>query len=388
MKAMSQAIPKKKVSGKQHVLLIQDLHGNAQVQHTIADILEYYDAKGLVGEHIFVEGTEGPIDSKTLAELKPAEFQKKVLDSLLETADITGAEYFAARKGKVSMLYGIDDYETYQKHLENFKAFYKEQAATSQYIKDMQKQASEELMAANNLHMTTWLNGYRDYSKGKDADFPKDIIDASHDLGISLDRDYPALARYRASYRTQSRLDTVDIGAMQSELRILTYDVCFKLANNPKEKVLINAVFGLDYLGNFIARRITSQEFDKFFQQTISLDKYMRDKNSISLYQAVKQAGDFYWLAYERDSLMAENIVYQMTDKNLDRAIVITGGFHSSGIAEILAKRGISCSILTPNVESHTKADTQLPFLSMLSPKHAKAQESQYHLQQHFFRQT
>ncbi|MBK8574178.1 MAG: metallophosphoesterase [Elusimicrobia bacterium] len=64
---------------------------------------------------------------------------------------------------------------------------------------------------------------------------------------------------------------------------------------------------------------------------------------------------DFYKQAHARDQAMTDNLVKSMTDHKTDTAVLVTGGFHSPGMAEKLERAGFTVISFTPKIE---KIDT------------------------------
>jgi len=72
----------------------------------------------------------------------------------------------------------------------------------------------------------------------------------------------------------------------------------------------------------------------------------------------------FYRIADTRDDALIENTIKKMEEEKLQAAALITGGYHTEGIAERLRKRGISYVIIAPRI---TQVDKDSPYLEILS---------------------
>jgi len=72
---------------------------------------------------------------------------------------------------------------------------------------------------------------------------------------------------------------------------------------------------------------------------------------------------EFYRIADERDDAIIENTLKKMDEEKLRVAVLVTGGYHTAGIAERLKQRGISYVVITPRT---TKPDRDNPYLSIL----------------------
>ncbi|MCL2335341.1 MAG: hypothetical protein FWC57_04680, partial [Endomicrobia bacterium] len=112
------------------VIQIQDLHCHPQVQKNIANIIEVVDKKMNNGLNtVYLEGAFGDVDTGWLKECgvwsvksgvndKTADFA--VLDKILQTGRLTGAEYYSAISGKYNMIKGLESKDEYLDNLERF----------------------------------------------------------------------------------------------------------------------------------------------------------------------------------------------------------------------------------------------------------------------------
>ncbi|MBN1405571.1 MAG: hypothetical protein JW946_03545 [Candidatus Omnitrophica bacterium] len=66
--------------------------------------------------------------------------------------------------------------------------------------------------------------------------------------------------------------------------------------------------------------------------------------------EAFAHSMNFYQIALKRDIALVENTLRNMYSNRKDKAILITGGFHTSGITNILKEKGISYIVICPNL--------------------------------------
>jgi hypothetical protein len=64
----------------------------------------------------------------------------------------------------------------------------------------------------------------------------------------------------------------------------------------------------------------------------------------------MEQSKQYYSLALERDTALIENTLQRMRRLRNDKAILVTGGFHTQGITNILREKGISYVVICPNI--------------------------------------
>lgn len=64
----------------------------------------------------------------------------------------------------------------------------------------------------------------------------------------------------------------------------------------------------------------------------------------------IRQSGQFYRTAFNREQELVDNVITYMNNNVLDSMILVAGGFHAQGITELLAKQNISCICVQPAV--------------------------------------
>lgn len=73
--------------------------------------------------------------------------------------------------------------------------------------------------------------------------------------------------------------------------------------------------------------------------------------------KAVETGFQFYDLARQRENVFYDTISTQMESKNIDKAVVVTGGFHTEGLMDIFREKEINCSILMPRIAGDLSTD-------------------------------
>ena len=80
---------------------------------------------------------------------------------------------------------------------------------------------------------------------------------------------------------------------------------------------------------------------------------------------------DFYEIGLKRDGILVKNMFNGMRGKKTDTAVLITGGFHTKGIAKLLKENGASYVVVTPAI---TK-DAESPYISVLTGQKVASKE-------------
>jgi cytidylate kinase len=202
------------------------------------------------------------------------------------------------------------------------------------------------------------------------------FADACHLKG-TLVAQFPALARF-FDYLALSR--EINPVLLLKEENRLVRDLEMKLADNESEK---DIAFAVDYCRNlreYYTNKIAADDYGYFSENArrfAALWTIYSDNGALARLNARKALFDeFYRVNLERNHCFINNIlgvkriepssgnaivsIQENIEKLLaglgsnDIKVVVSGGFHTDGISELLAKAGISYLVLTPNVTQDT----------------------------------
>ncbi|MBR3628075.1 MAG: hypothetical protein IKN42_04420, partial [Elusimicrobia bacterium] len=101
------------------IINIQDLHCHPKVQKNISNIIETFDRSYGV-KKVYLEGAYGNVSTKWLIDRLNNSNKMEMLDKILETGRLTGAEYYSAMTGKANIINGLGEKGPY---LDNLKRF-------------------------------------------------------------------------------------------------------------------------------------------------------------------------------------------------------------------------------------------------------------------------
>lgn len=229
---------------------------------------------------------------------------------------------------------------------------------------------------------------------------------------VQLEKDYPNLARY---------IDLVDIynrmnnESLFKECQKLEYALKERLYKNKEQRGLDNLSKNAHILSKLLTLKLTREEWDYYLENKDSfryrvfksnLDSLINKVNNIrrskdmhsfsynlpqELFKYLDTAERFYAIALERDKAIIENTISKMKGDKKDKAILVTGGFHTEGLLKELKERDISYVVISPRItkkqddqddiyisrlenrktaleEILAKADQSLGLISVLNP--------------------
>ncbi|MFH1996869.1 MAG: hypothetical protein ABIJ27_07770 [Candidatus Omnitrophota bacterium] len=81
------------------------------------------------------------------------------------------------------------------------------------------------------------------------------------------------------------------------------------------------------------------------------------------LEEAIPKLEDFYAIALKRDQAIVDNTLEAMKNDEVQISVLVSGGFHTQGITQMLKDKGVSYLVVSPNI---TK-DVETPYIQVLT---------------------
>jgi hypothetical protein len=346
------------------IILIQDLHCDPIVQKNIYNVLnnlgkQYKDKKMVLG----IEGSPYVKINTTLFSKIPNENVKnKVIDYFLQNADITGAEKYAILNYKNISLYGIENYDEY---IKNFKSLCESEkynllmkdicCKMRQIIKSLKPVIyQDEIIESDNYD---YLYSINKISFDICLDY---YVKKAHSFDINISKEFPAIWLYKKINfnKNYSKFDNYnkEIQLME-EFKKFKYFVKIKIKNDDT-KAIVKAEYYLNIFENVMTHSATRDDVylwenksKEILDFLFNFNKRMYVKNYFEIYKKEIQEQKviidaFYLQAEKRNEIMVNNILNLKGDVK----ILVSGGYHTQGIAKILRSKGITYKIIFPNV--------------------------------------
>lgn len=235
----------------------------------------------------------------------------------------------------------------------------KSEEERNQYVKDIGVQLEQ-------TQLQDLINKTQDLKKGKvsSVEYYLYLKDLSKDR-IDLPTKYPQLDSYIYYLSTTKNLDSTKIS--QEVLQVET-DLMNKLASTQELKTIVKVSSNLNLLKKFIALEITPEEYVSFlknkndfiFAQWVNDLTQAAARNNLN-FSAISSSdvdenidvfNKFYEVGIKREESFVKNISNRLESCSDKYVVLITGGFHTPGISELLKKRGFSYLVVTPLINS------------------------------------
>lgn len=435
------------------VINIQDLHCHPKVQKNISNIIALFDKQYGVN-NIYLEGAYGNVDTSWISKSVDSTRKNEIMEKMVETGRLTGAEYFSATSGKTEIIKGLEKKEPYLENLKRFGDILEKQEKINIIMQEV-KQTNQDLKAKyydrRQLKLEQLSKDYTDenisaekyftllskhidrlgidiYKYENTLNFMSLITlqkslkysDISQELQVlilllkdrlpenaykmladstenfsQIDKLYGYLIKIARQYNLDlsvnfTELDKyfqyIELSQKINPLQLLEENQ--KLTNEinsrfSQTKAQMDVVFLINfekYLNDYLTSKITSDDYE-YYKQNIGeykklWAKYVDNKVLSLLDEYILEADKFYVINAARNNYFTDNIfnevnVSGITPKvqaqdeiskiieNMSEVkrvdVIITGGFHTGTVSEILKNHNVSYIVITPNVTGGIK---------------------------------
>jgi diadenosine tetraphosphate (Ap4A) HIT family hydrolase len=152
--------------------------------------------------------------------------------------------------------------------------------------------------------------------------------------------------------------DKIDPETLFTDLRALEGASLALRIKSPSEKRLVEETMVLGLAKKLAAFSLTTEEWNQY----TSLSKDILIQEGLNL----RDFEEFYREAQARDTAMADNVLREMKKNPSKPTVLVTGGFHSSGLTDRLTRAGVTVVRYTPRIEKINMAQGSA-YLSVFS---------------------
>ena len=225
-----------------------------------------------------------------------------------------------------------------------------------------------------------------------DAMQPRDVLEAlikeAGPKGFAF-RDYPAFSLYAGFLILKSELDAKGLFA---EIKMLFEKILDSLTTTPAQKTLLGLYRDEELARKLLRLELTRRDWKQALDRKTEIEmdslisrlkdlsaavtkelklapsdlevKSLSPKFREDVLALYTSAFSFYEFARQREAVFYEKINAVMTQGSLNKAILITGGFHTDGMTDLFREHEISYGVLTPRLME--KSDDKMYRSTML----------------------
>lgn len=359
------------------VICLQDLHCHYEVQQHLAALIRHL-VKNNQLQLIAVEGESQAINVGQLSTIPVKEVRQQVGDYFLRRGLITGAEFETALSDQPLTLYGIEEKKLYDQSKELLNQFLN--AETQGYLEDLRLGLNDLKPSVYNQALARIDHQHLAYMTNK-IDFTtysRFLIEQAQQARLDLVPYHRLMSWYdrRPGHRDgQYIADPVREQAEQLEqaLRDVHYSTDLQRQLDQQLAVLVvmesmvNISATPKQLNQFFKERADYQatEILKFITETarsVNTASYVFD-DVLKLDHTIGLVEQFYHLVDKRSDAFVTNLVTLMDEQQQELALLVTGGFHTPLVEDLLKERGYSVITVKPRL---TKTELTNPYFSLL----------------------
>ncbi len=208
-------------------------------------------------------------------------------------------------------------------------------------------------------HRAEFLTLLRAFAEKKSTppDFYERITALCADAGLDL-KAFPNFHSYLAYVKLSEKLDQEQLLEEMSRIEANSYR---QLIRTHAERKLIECTRALRLMEKLVRYSLSASEWSDYARLMADVRPWLFDdtlgfslkltNEQLKIYEA------FYLEARQRDHFMAVNLVAEMQRTNLNRAVLVAGGFHRSGIKSALEALGISVLTVRPYIKTLKEND-------------------------------
>ncbi|HTL70460.1 MAG TPA: hypothetical protein VL404_04125, partial [Candidatus Eisenbacteria bacterium] len=199
--------------------------------------------------------------------------------------------------------------------------------------------------------------------------FYESLIEEAGKRGVPM-KDYPNITRYVEYLKLYGR---VNMERLLKENRQLEEEVYRRALTEKDAYYLHELSLHLANLKTLFSLQASKEDFQTYqerrrqarFQPMVFLAFLnsklydMGNAGDLLRFQAlvdenIAEVEGFYNMTEERDDVFLRNAFKKMDEENVSAAVLITGGYHTPHLKELMKREGISYAVLTPNITEET----------------------------------
>ncbi|GEM_PF-3803064 len=342
--------------GNSTVVHIQDAHGSISAQGNIAKLVKYlHENYGI--SLLTVEGAAGEVDLKGVRDFPDAAVREKVARRYLQSFDLTGDEYYLISENPSITMYGV---ERMLKYYFNRDQFFRAKKLSEKLSPVLNRFSIVIRSLEKEMYSKELLTLMKNIDRARlHHEFLLTHIKYLSEHIENFASLYPQLNALRISEPVGTDLDL-----FMSELQSAEKTLKNSLLRSDAEKHLAEFTVLVALLQKLLTLTLSSEEFGELKAHTAkwNADYFRTEFESFSkrplwkteFKQLFKFSGaflEFYKSAGARDEIFARNTAKALQKKNARNAILITGGFHTTGLTNIWRKNNVSFAVIRPNVD-------------------------------------
>lgn len=351
-------------SGAFTFILIQDLHCHTGIQANIRGMLDMLCARYPGLRLVAVEGGSGIIPTLELSSLPDTAAKRAVTEYFVRTGKLTGADWLAILDRPELELFGAEDKDLYEDSLALIRRFASEEnRGLLQELLDQLDFLQEQQF---NASLLSFERRRKFYQRG-DADpelYRRDLM---------REAQAAQLPSYPEELRGWERNAELDYYSRNLQMQYLEAVLRDRLVRTPVEQQLLRYQDWVELAERILNVSASREDLarHKALGQDVTvagLQELVQDQPALArdlegLSASLQQAAQFYELAARRDAALFRNTWQRLKDRGEQRAVLITGGYHTDAIRDLARQAGQAYVVIRPAMDRVESANRYFELL-------------------------
>jgi hypothetical protein len=350
-----------KQAGNQVVVHIQDLHCNYEVQTNIAKIIDSLASQYNL-KLVTIEGASAVVNTSKLGSFPVAEVKENVGRTLVKQGQMGGPEFYAATGRSKIWLEGLERRDLYEQNLKTVQSFLNSESQG--YCYDLHEALDELKAKVYNPRLKDFDEQRNAFREGK---MPMEKYGAllmqygkKNQIATS---GYTNLKMYLEKDKSPFPI-AVDTDALYAEMANLDDQIRGRMYTNRTQAELDQLYHRVDVIEKLINVSATPAELAEFkagragysvktfvdFIKSQNPASALGEEDIYGLDRYLKSVETFYQVVEERSNIFVDNVLERMKKHQTDIAVMVSGGYHTEGVMQALAARGVSFVSVTPRI--------------------------------------
>lgn len=297
-------------SSGEMLIILQDAHGIPDGQKSIQKLIRHFQGLGvkLVG----LEGAPDALDPRLLRSFPDKRILKSVLESYLESGELTGVSAAAVLNPQEGDYQGLELWSLYKKGI----ALYRKAMEKSEMIRPELKALRQEM------------------NRQKQVAYP-DVLRDWDELWMSIEAGNPAPEKIRDLFPDSDSPETPEKLFEKIEEKFSADPAVFSIRKKDRELCLVE--------------RLSKLELSRGDYEALISHGVLQERLKPVL-QKMTEHFDFYRNALSRETVLGNRMLELLKQKKQPSALLVAGGFHTEGLKRLLSNRGAGWLVISPAV--------------------------------------
>ncbi len=181
---------------------------------------------------------------------------------------------------------------------------------------------------------------------------------------MNMTKRFPNLSNYVIYISVYSRIENEKLF---KEIDVVRKAIKKKMFRNEDQRTLDKLSHHVDTLLGLVNIKLLNDDFDYYenhrdeFEAEVFIDfiekqgkryglAYKINLPTEEVTESLPKLEDFYRIALKRDRAIVDNTIKEMKNQKVQIAVLVSGGFHTEGITQLLEDKGVSYLVVSPSI--------------------------------------